>query len=139
ARDPFGGGVLRYLIAGLFFGVIAAGAGLPAAGAGADLRYFQNSGWLVRTADHVLVFDYVDAIPGVDALPTGAALKPEDLDGRRAVVFVSHGHIDHYSPAIAEWAKQRPTIRYVVGWPEAHLPGAHVMKPREEWSPGDLR
>ena len=94
---------------------LAPGGGFPATRPGADLRYFQHSGWLVKTAAHVLVFDYVEVIPGGDALPTGVALKPEDLDGRRAVLFVSHGHVDHYSPAIAEWAKERPNIRYVVG------------------------
>jgi L-ascorbate metabolism protein UlaG (beta-lactamase superfamily) len=130
--------LLRYWSASLLLGGIVAGAGLPLAGTAAELRYFQNSGWLVKTASHVLVFDYVEAISGVEALPAGVALKSADLDGRRAVVFVSHGHVDHYSPAIAEWAKQRPTIRYVVGWPDSHLPEAHVMKPRETWSPGDL-
>jgi L-ascorbate metabolism protein UlaG (beta-lactamase superfamily) len=117
---------------------MAAGGSLSAAGPMADLRYFQNSGWLVKTAAHVLVFDYVEDVPGVEPLRAGEALKPEDLDGRRVVVFVSHGHLDHYSPAIAEWARRRPTIRYVVGWPDSHLPKAHVMKPRETWSPGDL-
>jgi TonB family protein len=130
--------VLRHTIAGLLSAGIAAGAGLPAAGLTAELRYLQHSGWLVKTASHVLVFDYVEGIPGGTPLCAAAAVKPEDLDGRSAVVFVSHGHVDHYSPAIAEWARQQPTIRYVVGWPDSHLPEAHVMKPRETWSPGDL-
>ena len=130
--------ILRYAIAGLLSAGIAAAAGTPAAGVTAELRYLQHSGWLVKTASHVLVFDYVEDIPGGTPLSAAAALKPEDLDGRSAVVFVSHGHVDHYSPAIAEWARHQPTIRYVVGWPDSHLPGAHVMKPRETWSPGDL-
>ena len=130
--------MLRHTIAGLLWAGIAAAAGPPAAEVTAELRYLQHSGWLVKTASHVLVFDYVEAMPGGTPLSAAAALKPEDLDGRSAVVFVSHGHVDHYSPAIAEWARRQPTIRYVVGWPDSHLPEAHVMKPRETWSPGDL-
>jgi len=110
----------------------------PAGGATAELRYFQHSGWLVKTAAHVLVFDYVEAIPGGNVLPAALALSPRDLDGKQAVVFVSHGHVDHYWPGIGEWSRQRPGIRYVVGWPDSHLPGAHAMKPHETWSPGDL-
>lgn len=128
----------RFVIAGLLLGSLAAAGEAPPDGATAELRYFQHSGWLVKTAAHVLVFDYVDAIPGGNALPAALALNARDLDGKQAVVFVSHGHVDHFSPAIGEWSRQRPGIRYVVGWPNSQLPGAHVMKPRESWSPGDL-
>ena len=50
--------MLRYTIAGLLSASIAAAAGLPATGVTAELRYLQHSGWLVKTASHVLVFDY---------------------------------------------------------------------------------
>ena len=128
----------RFAIAGLLLGSMAAPGQAPAGGATAELRYFQHSGWLVKTAAHVLVFDYVEAIPGGNVLPAALALSPRDLDGKQAVVFVSHGHVDHYWPGIGEWSRQRPGIRYVVGWPDSHLPGAHAMKPHETWSPGDL-
>jgi L-ascorbate metabolism protein UlaG (beta-lactamase superfamily) len=85
-----------------------------------------------------LVFDYVEALPQVDPLPAGVALEAKDLDKPSLVVFVTHGHADHYSRTVAQWSKERPDIQYVLGWPDADLPGARVMKPRQEWSSGAL-
>lgn len=49
--------MLRYLVVAIV--VAAAGAGLPKdQGSVADLQYLQHSGWMVRTAEHVLVFVY---------------------------------------------------------------------------------
>ena len=56
--------IVRYTMAGLLSAAIGTAAGVPAAGVTAELRYLQHSGWLVQTASHVLVFDYVEAIPG---------------------------------------------------------------------------
>jgi L-ascorbate metabolism protein UlaG (beta-lactamase superfamily) len=112
--------------------------GSAPAGAQAHIRYLQNSGWLVRTATHVLVFDCVEALPQIDPLPAGVALEAKDLDKPSVVVFVTHGHSDHYSRTVAQWSKERPDIQYVLGWPDAYLSGAHVMTPRQQWSSGAL-
>lgn len=106
-------------------------------GVQADIRYLQNSGWIIGTAKHLLVFDYVEPL-GVDSAVPAATLEAKDFDTRSLVVFASHRHSDHYSPTIAEWSKERPDIRYVLGWSEPRLPAAHVMKPREEWVSGGL-
>jgi L-ascorbate metabolism protein UlaG (beta-lactamase superfamily) len=100
----------------------------------ADLRYLQNSGWFVKTAEHALVFDYVEALGPGELLLADLRLKPEDFSGRRTLVFVSHSHGDHFWPGIAEWARVRPDIQYLVGWPAANLPGARFLKPHERWS-----
>ncbi len=101
----------------------------------AELRYLQNAGWLVRTPGHVLVFDYVDSIPGADPLPSGVAPDPVEFGDRQVMVFVTHAHGDHFSPAVFEWAARRPGIQYVLGWSmEGRDKATHVMSPREEWS-----
>ena len=48
-----------------------------------------HSGFLVETDHYFLLFDYFKG-----ELP--------DLSGKKVVVFVSHGHHDHYNPAIFE-------------------------------------
>jgi L-ascorbate metabolism protein UlaG (beta-lactamase superfamily) len=130
--------MLRYWCIAASVTAAAAGAQVPNARPAADLQYLQISGWVVKTSAHVLVFDYVESLPGVDPLPGDISLKPEYFEGRRTMVFVSHGHADHFSPAVAEWSRRRPDIQYVVGWPGANLPGARVLKPRETWSSGGV-
>lgn len=129
--------MLRYLVAAI--GVAAAGAGLATdAGSVADLQYLQHSGWIVRTAKHVLVFDYVETSPQGNELALDLRVTPGSFDKRRVVVFVSHGHADHFSPVVRGWATKRPDIQYVLGWSEASLPGAKVMQPHETWTSDGL-
>jgi L-ascorbate metabolism protein UlaG (beta-lactamase superfamily) len=81
----------------------------------------------------VLVFDYVESLPNAQ-LPDDLRLTADSFDARHVVVFVSHSHADHFSPAIGEWAHVRPDIQYVLGSPVGHLPGAKLMQPHETWS-----
>lgn len=60
----------------------------------------SSTGWIVRTAAHVLVFDYVEILPQGTQLPGDLRLTADSFDERRVVVFVSHGHVDHFSPVI---------------------------------------
>jgi hypothetical protein len=48
----------------------------------------------------VLVFDYVEILPQGTQLPGDLRLTADSFDERRVVVFVSHGHVDHFSPVI---------------------------------------
>src|SRR5712691_5054529 len=106
---------MRYLLVAM--GVAVAGTGLATkAQPAADLQYLQHSGWIVRTAAHVLVFDYVESLPQGNQLPSDLRLTTESFDKRRVVVFVSHGHMDHFSSVIQGWASKRPDIQYIVGW-----------------------
>lgn len=104
----------------------------------AEVQYLQHSGWIVRTAEHVLVFDYVENLPSGVPLPAALRLSAESFDRRRVIVFVSHAHADHLSPVIAAWFQKRPDIQYVLGSPEGLLPGAKVMRPRETWQSGEV-
>ncbi len=109
----------------------------------AEVRYLQNSGWLVLTPGHVLIFDYVESVDsasGVEALPLEMAPAFNDHGDRRVVVFVTHSHADHYSPSVFEWRAKHPGIQYVLGSPLA-VQGktTRVMTPHEDWSSGGLR
>jgi L-ascorbate metabolism protein UlaG (beta-lactamase superfamily) len=69
-----------------------------------------NSGWLLMTPRHVLVFDFVPAMEGVADLPASVVPGLEACPARRIVVFVSHGHADHYSPIVDERSKKDPSF-----------------------------
>ncbi len=127
--------MLTWAVAGLTAVLAAAPGPEPAV----ELEYLQHSGWLIETPGHVLLFDYVESLSPTKQLPPDLRLSPDSFDERPVVVFVSHGHADHFFPGLKEWAAERPGIRFVVGWPGSGLPGAKVMKPREVWSSGGLR
>ena len=104
----------------------------------AELQYLQHSAWLVKTSRHTLVFDYVESLPPSTQLPSDLRLSSGSFDDRQAVVFISHGHPDHFFPSIGSWALKRADVRFVVGWPGANVAGAKVIQPHETWSSGGL-
>jgi len=79
--------------------------------------YLGHSGWAVRTANHLLIFDYAPSgrAGGEDSLANGR-IHPEQLASYPVTVFVSHHHTDHFDRHILEWQQQIPDIRYVFGW-----------------------
>ena len=116
---------------------VAASIGGPAQPS-AELQYLQHSAWIVRTSRHTLVFDYVESFRPSAQLPSDLRLDGESFDDRQVVVFVSHGHVDHFFPSIGSWALKRPAIRFVVGWAGAEVAGSKVIEPHETWSSGGL-
>ncbi len=118
AAAPAGAGILLLLLAQTWLARAQ-----PAAPATRDsvpparIWHLYHSGWAVETARHLLIFDFVDAA-GYDTVSRLATrlLQDAERDRRRTVVFVSHEHRDHYSPAIYGWRKQAPGITYVFGW-----------------------
>jgi len=90
--------------------------------------YLFQSGWLVRTRSHVLIFDPV-AAPGQTILEP-LEVPPAALAGRSVTVFVSHAHSDHWDPAILAWARQVPGIQFVFGW-ELEAKEPHVCLGRD--------
>jgi L-ascorbate metabolism protein UlaG (beta-lactamase superfamily) len=128
-------GMLTWAVAGLTALFLAASGPTPAV----ELEYLQHSGWLIKTPGHVLLFDYVESLSPTRQLPSDLRLGADSFDERQIVVFVSHSHADHFFPGLREWAARRPSILFVVGWPDSGLPNAKVMKPREVWSSDGLR
>jgi L-ascorbate metabolism protein UlaG (beta-lactamase superfamily) len=125
-------------VVGLFSLAIAAALIGGAAQPSAELQYLHHSAWVVKTARHMLVFDYVENYLPSTPLPGDLRLTGDSFDDRQVVVFVSHGHMDHFLPGIASWALKRPAVQFVVGWPGADVAGARVLQPRETWSSGGL-
>lgn len=63
------------------------------------VQYIYHSGFIVETAQYILIFDYFQG--------------PVKLKGKRTIVFASHNHADHYNPVILNWQKENPEIDYV--------------------------
>ena len=60
-----------------------------------------HSGFLVETEEYFLLFDYFKG-----QLP--------DLSGKKIIVFVSHGHGDHYHPDIFKLQQKYEQVSYVL-------------------------
>ncbi len=83
----------------------------------AVIHYLNNSGFAIETANHLLVFDYYHfyPAPGDPALSNGR-INPDELKGKKVVVFASHEHGDHYDTTIWNWGTENSGIRYVMGF-----------------------
>lgn len=67
-----------------------------------NITYIGHSGFLLETDSAYFLFDYYQGeIPSVN--------KDKPL-----VVFVSHGHADHYNPAIFELVSHRPSVQFIL-------------------------
>lgn len=78
-----------------------------------SIQYLYHSGFAVETASHLFIFDYyLDTPRGCG--PDQGVVSPSMLQGRDVVVFVSHSHGDHYNPAIFQWRRVKPQIRYIL-------------------------
>ncbi|WP_252226000.1 MBL fold metallo-hydrolase [Caldicoprobacter algeriensis] len=82
----------------------------------ANIWYLHHSGFAVETAGHFLVFDYSCDKPESEARSLESGIvTPDQLDkDKRILVFVSHGHGDHFNKVIFDWQKDRPDIVYVL-------------------------
>jgi len=79
----------------------------------AQLWHLGHCGWVVRTQNNLLVFDYMPAQvkPEHPGLSNGF-LNPEELRGQKVTVFVTHGHMDHFSPDIFNLKEVGATFVY---------------------------
>ena len=108
--------------------------------------YLGHCGYVVRTQNHLLVFDYQEQRDGPvrrerperPSLDNGF-IVPADLKDRRVRVFVSHSHSDHFDPVILDWRKELPDVQYYFGWQAEADTGLHcLVGPRAESSSGGL-
>lgn len=99
----------------------------------ASVWYLNHSGYAVKTSSRLLIFDYWNPAPSSDSpgLANGA-INPEEIAGQKVLVFVSHGHNDHYSPAIFDWRAKVPNITYVLGFRPDKAPAHEEIGPRQE-------
>jgi L-ascorbate metabolism protein UlaG (beta-lactamase superfamily) len=93
--------------------------------------YLGHSGWAIKTQNHLLIFDYV-WVPRSADIPENPSLAdgyidPEEIKDLDVFVFVSHGHGDHFDPAIFEWEKSVKNIQYIFGWEADTNPRCHYL------------
>ena len=98
----------------------------------AVVTYCGNSGFLLEAEDDLLIFDYI-------ADPTGCGFNMRETFKRakHVLVFVSHGHDDHYQTAILQWADWAESVQYIVSNDIACIPpsiGAHRAAKGERFS-----
>ncbi|WP_298839353.1 MBL fold metallo-hydrolase [Clostridium sp.] len=78
----------------------------------AKIYYIYHSGFVVKTENHFLIFDYYKE-PIKNKLK--GLLLPENIKKKKNVyVFSSHSHADHYNPKILEWEKYNDKIQYIL-------------------------
>jgi len=112
---------------------------IPPAG-GAIVWYLGHCGYAVRTASHLLIFDYQEQRDGRQPKsrperPSLAAgwIDPSEIKDLKVRVFVSHSHGDHYDPVILTWKAGVPDIAYHFGWKAADDPShRYLVGPRAE-------
>ena len=97
----------------------------------AYIWYLEHSGWMVKTADHLLIFDYL-SVSRLEDRPENASLAggyidPDEIKDLDVFVFVSHGHGDHFDPGILDWEKSVENIRYIFGWKADKNPRYHYL------------
>ncbi|HEX7844447.1 MAG TPA: hypothetical protein VF476_01535 [Chitinophagaceae bacterium] len=95
------------------------------------LHYFYNSGWLIETDQHILIFDF---IPNSAAGISLTTLQQKILDtktNKRILIFVTHGHEDHFDESIFDLASRR-NVSIILGWEPEKKPNIErlfVVKP----------
>lgn len=110
--------------------LIAAPAGLAPAEGEALIWYLGHAGWAVRTSEHWLVFDYTGAIEAGSL--DGGSLAPEIFGDRRVILFISHGHGDHFDPRVVALRESVENLTVVMGWNEAGIDA--VVPPDAAWT-----
>ena len=83
----------------------------------AYLWYLGNCGYLIRTRNHCLIFDYWtrESRPTEPSLANGF-INPSELASEDVTVFVSHEHGDHFDSTIFGWPGKIPRLQYVFGF-----------------------
>jgi L-ascorbate metabolism protein UlaG (beta-lactamase superfamily) len=85
--------------------------------ASAVVWHLSHSGFAVRTAARLLIFDYtpgkVSRSGAIGGLMAGE-IDPKEIANQDVVVFVSHEHGDHFYPECFQWKETVDHIRFVV-------------------------
>jgi len=114
------------------------------ASSGVKITYLFNSGFLVETANHLLLFDYYRARAREDGPQQFDEMSPEGFfrTAKAVWIFVSHRHRDHYNPVIWRWLDQDPRIKCVLSndiKPKRKNDRVILVGPGEERTSGALK
>jgi cytohesin len=102
--------------------------------------YLGHLGWAVRTAKHFLIFDYDGRLttpPDEPSLASGW-IVPAEIRDLPTTVFITHGHDDHYAPAVFDWKATVKDLTIVTGFEPEGKAGYVYIPPRESRTVGDL-
>ncbi|WP_378954846.1 lipopolysaccharide heptosyltransferase II [Pelosinus sp. sgz500959] len=109
----------------------------------AKITHLFHSGYAVETANHFLIFDYYQPVPGKNLSITEGIITSDYLkDKKNILVFVSHNHADHFDPAVIEWAKDNPEITYILSSDveiNTSQLNCHIVSAYEEVTAGQVR
>ena len=98
----------------------------------AAVWYLGHCGFAVKTAHHLMIFDYwTRGASSDDPSLANGIIYPPEIASENVTVFVTHEHQDHYDPAIYTWPGDVPNIKYVYGFRPEDLP-----RHRESGYPG---
>ena len=98
----------------------------------AAIWYLNHSGWAVKTAYNLLVFDYWQQNEAPDKLCVNSGyFCSEQMKDKKVTVFVSHSHADHYDKNIFTWKKDIEDITYVLGFNDEIDTKYTYLKPHE--------
>lgn len=80
------------------------------------ITYLFNSGFLVETTHHLLLFDYYRARARQEGPRRFDQMRAEAFfrTTKEILIFVSHRHRDHYNPIIMQWLDQDPKIKCIL-------------------------
>ena len=93
------------------------------------LHYFYNSGWLVETGKHLLVFDFIpDSASGVSLLRLEQLLKKGMSERKKIIVLISHDHKDHFDSTVFNLSRINDDITYLTGWEYKTKPADLIIK-----------
>lgn len=114
----------------------------------AYLWYLGNCGYLIKTHNHCLIFDYwnANASPTEPSLANGH-INTAELASENLTVFVTHEHSDHFDSTIFGWADKIPGLQYVFGFRPESLDARYAQatgvsyggQPYEYVGPGMLK
>ena len=95
--------------------------------------YTGHAGWVIETANNVLIFDYWQngRVPDSPSILNGC-INPAELKGKKVTAFVSHTvHADHYSKTNFEWNKGIDDITWVFGQRPDTAVAVELIDPRQ--------
>ncbi len=93
--------------------------------------YLGHAGWLVRSSEHILIFDATGPFDKNDLLH--GAVSPETLSAQDVILFISHAHGDHLDPRVFELRSAAGSSAVVLGW-EPDDPGDTTVPAEGLWT-----
>jgi len=88
--------------------------------------YLYHSGFAVQTDGHFLIFDYWRDTPKGAGLDRGV-IDPVALKDKNVIVFVSHGHPDHFNRKVLTWKPAITELRFILSDDIRAYDGANMV------------